>query len=91
MQAAGLIDLWQEGYVEPIQPPAEPYHILAQQLMALVLQEPGIGRYTWLEWIAGVPGFTNLPGEAHPGGRRVDARPGDALGRTGNFGDRAEG
>jgi ATP-dependent Lhr-like helicase len=31
--------------------------------MALVLQERGIGRYTWLEWVAGVPGFTNLPAE----------------------------
>src|SRR5208283_1015760 len=63
VQAAGLIDLWHEGYVEPIQPPPEPYHVLAQQLMALVLQERGIGRYTWLEWVAGVPGFTNLPAE----------------------------
>ena len=63
VQAAGLIDLWHEGYVEPIQPPAEPYHVLAQQLMALVLQERGIGRYTWLEWVAGVPGFANLPAE----------------------------
>ena len=31
--------------------------------MALVLQERGIGRYTWLEWVAGVPGFANLPAE----------------------------
>jgi ATP-dependent Lhr-like helicase len=39
VHAAGLIDLFQEGYVEPIVPPAAPYHILAQQLMALALQE----------------------------------------------------
>jgi ATP-dependent helicase Lhr and Lhr-like helicase len=63
LQAAGLIDLWREGYVEPIQPPPEPYHVLAQQLMALVLQEQGIGRRTWLEWVAGVPGFADLPPE----------------------------
>ena len=63
IQAAGLIDLWHTGYVEPIQPPAEPYHVLAQQVMALVLQEQGVGRYTWMEWIAGVPAFTNLPSE----------------------------
>lgn len=31
--------------------------------MALVLQEQGIGRYTWLEWVAGVPGFASLPGD----------------------------
>lgn len=60
VQAAGLIDLWREGYVEPIQPPPEPYHILAQQLMALVLQEHGVGRHTWLEWVADMPGFTGL-------------------------------
>ncbi|MHB8973732.1 MAG: DEAD/DEAH box helicase [Pirellulaceae bacterium] len=63
VQAAGLIDLWNEGYVEPIQPPPEPYHVLAQQLMALVLQESGIGRYTWLEWVARVPAFAEMPPE----------------------------
>jgi ATP-dependent helicase Lhr and Lhr-like helicase len=61
VQAAGLIDLWHEGYVEPIHPPAEPYHVLAQQLMALVLQERGIGRYTWREWVARVPAFADMP------------------------------
>src|SRR5439155_9058730 len=32
VQAAGLIDLWASGYVEPITPPPDLYHILAQQL-----------------------------------------------------------
>ncbi|MGH7136147.1 MAG: helicase-related protein, partial [Pirellulales bacterium] len=64
VQAAGLIDLWAEGFIEPIEPPAEPYHILAQQLMALTLQERGIGRRTWLEWIRGVPAFRDMPVEA---------------------------
>ncbi len=63
VQAAGLIDLWHKGYVEPIQPPPEPIHVLAQQLMALILQEQGIGRYTWLEWVAGVPAFADMPPE----------------------------
>ena len=63
MQAVGLIDLWHEGYVEPIQPPPEPYHVLAQQLMALILQERGIGRRTWLEWVAHVPAFADMPPE----------------------------
>lgn len=61
VQAAGLIDLWSEGYVEPIVPPVEPYHVLAQQLMALILQERGIGRSTWLEWIGNVPAFRQMP------------------------------
>lgn len=60
-QAAGLIDLWKSGYVESIEPPAEPYHVLAQQLMALVRQEQGIGRRTWREWVASVPAFAEMP------------------------------
>ncbi len=67
LQAAGLIDLWSSGFVEPIEPPAEPYHVLAQQLMALVLQERGIGRQTWREWIRRVPAFADMPPE------RIDA------------------
>ncbi|MCE9553886.1 MAG: DEAD/DEAH box helicase [Planctomycetes bacterium] len=63
VQAAGLINLWAEGYVEPIHPPAEPYHVLAQQLMALSLQESGIGRHTWLEWIRAVPAFGQMPAD----------------------------
>ncbi len=63
VQAAGLIDLWAEGYVEPIEPPPLPLHVLAQQLMALTLQESGIGRADWLEWVEGVPGFAAIPPE----------------------------
>jgi ATP-dependent Lhr-like helicase len=47
VQAAGLIDLWTAGYIEPMTPPPQPWHILAQQLMALALQERGIGRQEW--------------------------------------------
>ena len=61
LQAAGILDLWESGYVEPIEPPREPYHVLAQQLMALILQEESLGRRTWWEWVAGVPGFAALP------------------------------
>src|SRR5205814_1489505 len=39
LQAAGLIDLWAGGYVEPVVPPPLPLHIFAQQVMALALQE----------------------------------------------------
>ena len=61
LQAAGLIALWEEGYVEPIEPPPHPWHILAQQLMAIALQEGGIGRTDWFQWISQVPGFVKLP------------------------------
>lgn len=63
LQAAGIIELWESGFVEPTQPPVEPYHVLAQQLMALVLQEGGIGRRTWFEWVGKVPAFSQMPVE----------------------------
>lgn len=44
LRAAALLRLWQSGYVEPIVPPPEPLHILAQQVMALALQCRGVSR-----------------------------------------------
>ena len=61
-QAAGLIHLWRQGFVEPVRAPRSPLHILAQQLMALTLQEGAVGRNTWLEWVEGMPAFR----EVHP-------------------------
>jgi ATP-dependent helicase Lhr and Lhr-like helicase len=57
MKAAGLVSLWESGYIEPIEPPPRPMHIMAQQILALALQEKGIGRSDWFRWIAGVQGF----------------------------------
>jgi ATP-dependent Lhr-like helicase len=42
VRAGGLLHLWTAGYVEPIVPPPKPFHIFAQQPMALALQEHGI-------------------------------------------------
>lgn len=50
LQAAGLLRLWSEGFVEPIVSPPNPLHIHAQQLLALCLQEGRVGRNTWGEW-----------------------------------------
>lgn len=54
LRTLGLLELWSEGYIEPVNPPQKPYPILAQQVMALCLQESGIGRHTWSEWLTGV-------------------------------------
>ncbi|MGH3303970.1 MAG: helicase-related protein, partial [Streptosporangiaceae bacterium] len=48
---AGLVLLWSRGFVEPVVAPPEPRHIVAQQLLALCLQEHRIGRAAWVgEW-----------------------------------------
>ena len=63
LRAAALLDLWGQGYVEPVNAPPKPFHILAQQLMALVLQEHGIGRRAFVEWLIDVPAFAAMPNE----------------------------
>ncbi len=60
LQAAGLIELWRSGFVEPATPPPMPLHILAQQVLALALQEGGIGRSEWPRWLGAVPAFKEL-------------------------------
>jgi ATP-dependent Lhr-like helicase len=61
VQAAALIDLWASEFVEPVIPPALPYHVVAQQLMALALQLRGVERSRWFDWIRAVPGFAAMP------------------------------
>jgi len=63
LQTAALIDLWRDGYVEPILPPPEPFHVFVQQLLALILQERGIGRTAWQQWVGRMPGFAALAAE----------------------------
>ncbi len=57
LRAAGILRLWGDGFVEPVQPPLFPFHILAQQVMALALQEGGIAAAVWPKWIGAMPGF----------------------------------
>jgi ATP-dependent helicase Lhr and Lhr-like helicase len=49
--AAGLLLAWSRGFVEPVTPPPEPRHIVAQQLLALCLQEGRVGERLWQEWL----------------------------------------
>jgi ATP-dependent Lhr-like helicase len=64
LQEVALVELWEQGFVEPIVPPPEPYHILSQQLMALALQQSGIGRNEWFQWVQGVYGYSQFPAES---------------------------
>ena len=63
LRAAGLLDLWARGYVEPIEPPATPYHLFAQQIMALAMQTGGLLRKDWTAWIGSVPCFAAMKDE----------------------------
>jgi ATP-dependent helicase Lhr and Lhr-like helicase len=60
---AGLLRLWSDGYVEPVVPPAQPFHIFAQQVMALALQRGGIGTFEWHEWVGRMPAFAAMSEE----------------------------
>ncbi|HCA87291.1 MAG TPA: ATP-dependent helicase [Streptomyces sp.] len=47
LQAAGLLLLWSRGWVEPVLPPPEPRHLVAQQLLAVTLQQHKLGDRLW--------------------------------------------
>ena len=57
--AAALLLLWQRGYVEPVKPPVLPRHIVAQQLLGLIIQERRLVRADMLAWLGGL---ANVPG-----------------------------
>jgi ATP-dependent helicase Lhr and Lhr-like helicase len=60
LRAAALLYLWESGFVEPVVAPPEPIHLLSQQIMALALQEGGIGECDWRAWVGRLPAFASL-------------------------------
>jgi ATP-dependent Lhr-like helicase len=60
IRAAGLLSLWSTGYVEPVEGPPKPYHLLAQQILAYVLQEGSIARSRWSEVVGRLPVFAEI-------------------------------
>ncbi|MFB6779674.1 DEAD/DEAH box helicase [Streptomyces sp. NPDC056352] len=57
LQAAGLLLLWGRGWVEPVVPPPEPRHLVAQQLLSVTLQEHKLGDQLWPEQWNGLAPF----------------------------------
>lgn len=51
LQSIALLRLAESGWVEDIRPAANALHVLAHQLMALILQEGGISRHRVLPWV----------------------------------------
>ncbi|TDU23283.1 ATP-dependent Lhr-like helicase [Panacagrimonas perspica] len=44
MTAAGICELWASGWVEKAEPPAEPWNVLAQQLLLMTLEHGQLAR-----------------------------------------------
>jgi ATP-dependent Lhr-like helicase len=61
LRAAAISLLWSEGFVEPVAPPALPFHIYAQQALALVHQLAAVPAGAWPLWLDRLPGFAALP------------------------------
>lgn len=56
LQAAAILTLFREGFVEPARPSGRAYHILAHQLMSVAVQHSGLARNAlWNEFAAAVP------------------------------------
>ncbi len=59
LQTAGLMHLWSTGYVEPVEAPPLPLHLLAHQILALVIQEGQVGRNLWADQLGRLPVYAD--------------------------------
>lgn len=57
LTAAGLLLLWGKGFIERVTAPPEPRHIVAQQVLAICLQENAVGDRLWSQWWHGLHPF----------------------------------
>ena len=57
LESAALLMLWGRGWVEPVTAPPSPQHIVAQQILALCLQQHRVGDQVWREWWNGLGPF----------------------------------
>lgn len=60
LQAAAILRLRDEGFVEDVRPSRRASHILAHQWMALSVQSGGVGRGDMWSWIEGATAFEDL-------------------------------
>ncbi|MFC1610307.1 DEAD/DEAH box helicase [Myxococcota bacterium] len=60
LEAAGVVQLFREGFVEPVTPHRRAAHILAHQLMALSIQQGGLPASDAKAWLAGSAAFHEL-------------------------------
>jgi ATP-dependent Lhr-like helicase len=60
LQAAALMRLHRQGYVEDVRIERRAAHILAHQLLALCIERGGIGRGDWFAWLDGATSFADI-------------------------------
>lgn len=60
LQAAALLRLYREGFVESVRPSRRAAHILAHQLMSLGVQQGGVPIGDWWAWLDGATPFADL-------------------------------
>jgi len=63
LQSVALLRLAEAGWVEDVQPAAHAMHVLAHQVMALILQEGGISRHKLLPWVEAAYPFSSIRSE----------------------------
>jgi ATP-dependent Lhr-like helicase len=63
LQSIALLRLAQAGWVEDVQPAAHAMHVLAHQVMALILQEGGISRHKLMPWVEAAYPFSSVRAE----------------------------
>ena len=60
LQSVALLRLAEAGWVEDVQPAAHAMHVLAHQVMALILQEGGISRHKLMPWVEAAYPFSSI-------------------------------
>ena len=60
LQAAAIVRLNDQGFVDDVEPPRRAAHILAHQIMSLAIQMGGVGRLDWWPWLEGAAPFADL-------------------------------
>jgi ATP-dependent helicase Lhr and Lhr-like helicase len=60
LQAMAIVQLFDQGFVEPVRPSRRAFHILAHQLMSLGIQMNGVGRSDWWSWLEGATPFDGV-------------------------------
>ncbi|WP_437898227.1 DEAD/DEAH box helicase [Sorangium sp. So ce124] len=60
LQSVALLRLAETGWVEDVRPAAHAMHVLAHQVMALILQEGGISRHKLMPWVEAAYPFSSI-------------------------------